>query len=194
MMRSISFLGALILAASFCPSVCYTITARPSRGYRRRAARHLLNQELIQREYLSQTSLCSTRVLFKNGAEDEEVPVDFASDQRRPQWEPESGADTAGVSLTDLIVYTRVLFKNGAEDEEVPLPRGSPVDFASDQRRPQWEVLRQLPLSSSGFVKMAVQLEENETMLVLGRIGMVAFSLLVATEAITGQSIVEFLR
>mmetsp|Transcript_11633 Transcript_11633/g.23169 ORF Transcript_11633/g.23169 Transcript_11633/m.23169 type:complete len:149 (-) Transcript_11633:279-725(-) len=148
MMRSISFLGALILAASFCPSDCYTATARPSRGYRRRAARHLLNQELIQREYLSQTSLCSTRVLFKNGA----------------------------------------------EDEEVPLPRGSPVDFASDQRRPQWEVLRQLPLSSSGFIKMAVQLEENETMLVLGRIGMVAFSLLVATEAITGQSIVEFLR
>jgi len=86
------------------------------------------------------------------------------------------------------------MFKNGDEDEEVPFPLGSPVDFATEQLRPQWEVLRQLPLSSSYFVKMAVQLEENETGLVLGRIGMVAFSLLVVIEAMTGQSIVEFLR
>eukprot|EP00588_Corethron_pennatum_P017734 CAMPEP_0194303440 /NCGR_PEP_ID=MMETSP0171-20130528/1310_1 /TAXON_ID=218684 /ORGANISM="Corethron pennatum, Strain L29A3" /LENGTH=87 /DNA_ID=CAMNT_0039054349 /DNA_START=374 /DNA_END=637 /DNA_ORIENTATION=+ len=87
------------------------------------------------------------------------------------------------------------MFRNGEEDEDVR----SPVEFATELRTsepsvPQWEVLRQLPLSSSDFAKMAVQLEENETGLWLGRMGMVAFSLLVAFEAGTGQSIVEFLR
>eukprot|EP00588_Corethron_pennatum_P011584 CAMPEP_0194274886 /NCGR_PEP_ID=MMETSP0169-20130528/7870_1 /TAXON_ID=218684 /ORGANISM="Corethron pennatum, Strain L29A3" /LENGTH=132 /DNA_ID=CAMNT_0039018217 /DNA_START=108 /DNA_END=502 /DNA_ORIENTATION=+ len=131
MMRSISFLGALILAASFRPSECYTATHRSSGGYPRSSPRTSIHQQRIQ-----QTSLHSTRIMFRNGDEDEEVrsPVEFATVRTEPAV-------------------------------------------------PRREVLRRLPLSSSDFLAMAADLEEDEHMLWLGRAGMVAFSLLVAVEA-----------
>merc|ERR1719469_1334039 len=154
MMRSSSFVGALILAASFGPSECYTATNRSTAGNQRRSPGNVIHQPRRQQEYRSPTSLHSTNLMFRNGDEAEDVrsPVEFA---------------TEPFTLEPLVL-------------EPPVP--------------QWEVLRQLPFSSTDFLKMAVDLKENETGLWLGRMGMVAFVLLVLVEASTGQSIAEFLR
>merc|ERR1712008_239232 len=89
---------------------------------------------------------------------------------------------------------TKLLYSNADDsDADITARFTQPPQYVSHADRPlppEWA----LPISSSTFSDLAERMENAEAGIKIYRLGMVAFTALVAVEAFSGRSIVEFLH